>query len=131
MMIELKDPGLLNQAALVDGEWIAPDAQAIEVINPADATRVGRVPACGASETRAAIAAANAGLIDRGDRIIAQGIIQLFQGQGRATRQPNTGVIAGANRFIYAKARGFHPTPLFDRRLCQGLFAPLLVHHAF
>lgn len=60
MMIELKDPGLLNQAALVDGEWIAPDAQAIEVINPADASRVGRVPACGASETRAAIAAAKA-----------------------------------------------------------------------
>ena len=58
MMIELKDPGLLKQAALVDGEWIATDAQAIEVINPADASRVGRVPACGASETRAAIAAA-------------------------------------------------------------------------
>jgi len=58
MMIELKDPNLLKQAALVDGEWIAPGAQAIEVTNPADSSLVGRVPACGVSETRAAIAAA-------------------------------------------------------------------------
>lgn len=60
MVVELADPGLLKQAALVNGEWIAPGASAIDVINPADGSLVGKVPACGASETSAAIAAAKA-----------------------------------------------------------------------
>jgi succinate-semialdehyde dehydrogenase/glutarate-semialdehyde dehydrogenase len=59
-MLELKDPGLLRQAALVDGEWLRPGADAIEVTNPADGSVVGKVPACGAAETEAAIAAASA-----------------------------------------------------------------------
>jgi len=59
-MLELRDPGLLRQAALVDGQWLAPGADAIEVTNPADGRLVGRVPACGSSETGAAIAAAKA-----------------------------------------------------------------------
>ena len=59
-MLELKDPSLLRQAALVDGEWLGPGADAIQVINPADGSVVGKVPACGASETSAAIAAAKA-----------------------------------------------------------------------
>ena len=57
-MVALSDPSLLKQAALVDGEWIAPGVGALDVINPADGSIVGKVPACGASETSAAIAAA-------------------------------------------------------------------------
>lgn len=59
-MLELKDPSLLRQAALVNGEWVAAGGNSIEVTNPADSTLVGKVPACGASETNAAIAAAKA-----------------------------------------------------------------------
>ena len=59
-MLELKDPSLLRQAALVNGEWLGPGAEAIDVTNPADGILVGKVPACGTSETSAAIAAATA-----------------------------------------------------------------------
>ncbi len=57
-MVELKDPALLRQAALVDGDWIAPGRDAIDVVNPSTGDLLGRIPACGKSETEAAIAAA-------------------------------------------------------------------------
>ena len=57
MMLELSDPSLLKQAALVDGAWIAPGADAIDVLNPSDGGLVGKVPSCGSAETSAAIAA--------------------------------------------------------------------------
>lgn len=59
-MIELSDPSLFRQAALIDGQWVSPDSNAIEVDNPADGSVIGRVPACGVSETQAAIDAAKA-----------------------------------------------------------------------
>ncbi|MCB2064578.1 MAG: aldehyde dehydrogenase family protein, partial [Novosphingobium sp.] len=59
-MVELKDSGLLKQAALVNGEWIAPGADAIDVVNPSTGDLIGRIPACGRSETEAAIVAATA-----------------------------------------------------------------------
>lgn len=51
----------LKQANLINGEWIpANSGKTLEVINPATAEILGRVPHCGAEETRAAIAAAQA-----------------------------------------------------------------------
>ncbi|WP_425435042.1 NAD-dependent succinate-semialdehyde dehydrogenase [Novosphingobium mathurense] len=61
MMLELRDPSLLREAALVAGEWLMADkATGIAVNNPADDSLVGLVPPCGQSETQAAIDAAMA-----------------------------------------------------------------------
>ncbi|MBI3146902.1 MAG: NAD-dependent succinate-semialdehyde dehydrogenase [Betaproteobacteria bacterium] len=59
--MQLRDPSLLRSQCFLDGRW--QDAEAggrLEVTNPADRTRLGHVPACGAAETRAAITAAAA-----------------------------------------------------------------------
>ncbi|MDR6408381.1 NAD-dependent succinate-semialdehyde dehydrogenase [Paraburkholderia terricola] len=57
--LPLKDPGLLRQAMLIDGEWVPADSgETLEVRNPATGERVARVPNGGANETRRAIAAA-------------------------------------------------------------------------
>ncbi len=54
--MNLKDPSLFRQAALVGENWIEADPNnAIEVNNPATGEIVGRVPKLGAAETRAAI----------------------------------------------------------------------------
>jgi succinate-semialdehyde dehydrogenase / glutarate-semialdehyde dehydrogenase len=59
----LKDPTLLRDRCLIDGQWVEADSRArIEVDNPADGTLVGTVPECGAAETRRAVAAAGAAL---------------------------------------------------------------------
>ncbi|KAA0999174.1 NAD-dependent succinate-semialdehyde dehydrogenase [Paraburkholderia panacisoli] len=57
--LPLKDPGLLRQAMLIDGEWVQADSgQMLEVRNPATGELVACVPNGGADETRRAIAAA-------------------------------------------------------------------------
>jgi len=57
--LPLKDPGLLRQAMLIDGEWVPADSgETLEVRNPATGERVARVPNGGANETGRAIAAA-------------------------------------------------------------------------
>jgi succinate-semialdehyde dehydrogenase / glutarate-semialdehyde dehydrogenase len=57
--MDLKDPTLLRQAALVGGTWVeAGDGPAITVRNPATGDIVGRLPRLGTAETRQAIAAA-------------------------------------------------------------------------
>ena len=59
----LNDPSLLRAQSYLDGEWIEADSgMRFEVDNPADGSIVGRVPDCGAAETRRAINAANAAL---------------------------------------------------------------------
>nr|WP_321527240.1 NAD-dependent succinate-semialdehyde dehydrogenase [uncultured Cohaesibacter sp.] len=55
----LKDPELLKQAALVGGRWIPADKTGIEVTNPATGETIGHVPSLGATETEAAIKAAD------------------------------------------------------------------------
>ncbi|MCM2451192.1 NADP-dependent succinate-semialdehyde dehydrogenase [Agrobacterium vitis] len=58
--MQLKDPTLFRQAALVGGEWIeANPATAIKVTNPATGEVSGHVPKLGAAETRKAISAAD------------------------------------------------------------------------
>ncbi|WP_277749411.1 NAD-dependent succinate-semialdehyde dehydrogenase [Pseudomonas ovata] len=55
----LKDPDLLRQAMLIDGQWVQADSgQTLEVRNPATGELVARVPKGGADETRRAIEAA-------------------------------------------------------------------------
>lgn len=55
--MQLNDPDLFRQAALINGEWIARDD--MEVINPATGTAMGTMPDCTAAEAEAAIAAAD------------------------------------------------------------------------
>jgi succinate-semialdehyde dehydrogenase/glutarate-semialdehyde dehydrogenase len=63
-VLELKDPGLLRQAMLIDGEWVQADSgQTIEVRNPATGELVARVPNGGAAETKRAIAAAERAMV--------------------------------------------------------------------
>lgn len=60
MALQLNDPSLLRQAALIDGAWISGDLPKVEVLDPASGEVVGVVPDCGVAETEAAIAAAEA-----------------------------------------------------------------------
>lgn len=56
----LRDPRIFREYAYVNGRWIAaPGDAVIDVTNPADGARLGRVPALGAAETNEAIAAAH------------------------------------------------------------------------
>lgn len=58
-MLSLKNPGLLRQAMLIDGEWVQADSgESVRVCNPATGEVIARVPNGGGSETRRAIAAA-------------------------------------------------------------------------
>ncbi|MBD8577144.1 NAD-dependent succinate-semialdehyde dehydrogenase [Pseudomonas syringae] len=57
--LPLKDPDLLRQAMLIDGQWVQADSgQTLEVRNPATGEWVASVPKGGADETRRAIEAA-------------------------------------------------------------------------
>jgi len=56
----MKNPELLRNTCLIDGEWLAAAGARIEVRNPATGERVGSVPDFGAVETRRAIDAAEA-----------------------------------------------------------------------
>jgi succinate-semialdehyde dehydrogenase / glutarate-semialdehyde dehydrogenase len=56
----LKDPSLLRQQCLVDGQWRNADGGAtMPVVNPATGGAIGTAPVFGAQETRAAIEAAS------------------------------------------------------------------------
>ena len=57
----LADPTLLRQQCLIDGQWRGQAGNATcDVTNPASGERLGTVPDMGASETKAAIDAAQA-----------------------------------------------------------------------
>ncbi len=57
--LQLKDPDLLREAMLIDGQWVQADnGQTIEVRNPATGELVARVPNGGMRETQRAVAAA-------------------------------------------------------------------------
>lgn len=59
--LNLADPSLLRQQALVDGRWIdAADGARFPVTNPSTGDVIGHAPSLGAAETRAAIDAAEA-----------------------------------------------------------------------
>ena len=56
--MNLKDPSLLREAALVGTRWIEADGAGIAVTNPATGELIGHVPKLGGKETREAIEAA-------------------------------------------------------------------------
>ncbi|TWI29966.1 aldehyde dehydrogenase family protein, partial [Paracoccus sulfuroxidans] len=56
--MDLQDPGLLRQAALIGGEWIEANGAGIAVTNPSTGALIGHVPRLGQPETARAIAAA-------------------------------------------------------------------------
>jgi succinate-semialdehyde dehydrogenase / glutarate-semialdehyde dehydrogenase len=58
--MKLSDPTLLREAALVGADWVPANGASIAVTNPATDEVIGHVPNLGATETRAAIAAAEA-----------------------------------------------------------------------
>src|SRR5262245_18952427 len=59
--VSLKDARLFRQACYINGAWVANSAgSVVNVDNPATGEILGTVPRLGASETRAAIEAANA-----------------------------------------------------------------------
>ena len=54
--LELKDPGLLRQAALIDGAWVPAAGRAsVAVHDPSCNVPIGEVPDCDTAETEAAI----------------------------------------------------------------------------
>jgi len=62
-MLKLTDTSLLRTRAYVGGEWIdATAGRTVAVTNPASGEQLGTIPDCGATETRAAIEAADAAL---------------------------------------------------------------------
>ncbi len=59
-MLKLRDPSLLREQAFIAGAWCDADSgKTTEVTNPADGSRLGSVPRCGAAETARAIEAAD------------------------------------------------------------------------
>ena len=59
MPLALRDPSLLKNLCLIDGQWLAADdGSRIDVHNPATGEAVGHVPRMGEAETQRAIAAA-------------------------------------------------------------------------
>lgn len=61
--MQLNDPTLFRQQALIDGHWRdANGGETIAVTNPANGQQLGSVPKMGADETREAIEAANRAL---------------------------------------------------------------------
>lgn len=63
MTLNLRDSTLLADQVTIDGQWQDADSgDTLDVTNPADGTVVGRVPRCGAGETRRAVAAAGKAL---------------------------------------------------------------------
>jgi succinate-semialdehyde dehydrogenase/glutarate-semialdehyde dehydrogenase len=57
--MNLNDDALFRQQCYVDGGWVG-SQHTIDVTNPASGARLGTVPALGARETEAAVAAAHA-----------------------------------------------------------------------
>lgn len=57
-MVKLKNPGLLRENCLIDGQWVAGTQKAIEVTNPANGKIVGKVPSLQATDVEKAITAA-------------------------------------------------------------------------
>lgn len=61
--VRLKDAALFRQAYYIDGTWHAADnARVLEVTDPSTGDVIGTVPEMAATETRRAVAAANAAL---------------------------------------------------------------------
>ena len=64
---------LMKHACYIDGKWVTSQAQgAIDVTNPATGEVIGNVPNLGATETQAAIQAADKALADWAGRTASE-----------------------------------------------------------
>jgi succinate-semialdehyde dehydrogenase/glutarate-semialdehyde dehydrogenase len=65
MSLNLSDAQLLKNSAFIDGEWVAADSGArFDVSNPASGEVIASVARCGAAETRRAVGAAAAAMVE-------------------------------------------------------------------
>ncbi len=65
MSMQIADKALLKTQALINGEWVdADNGDALAVTNPANGEVIAEVAKCGAAETRRAIGAAEAAMVD-------------------------------------------------------------------
>ncbi|WP_136684002.1 NAD-dependent succinate-semialdehyde dehydrogenase [Falsirhodobacter xinxiangensis] len=137
--MNLSDPDLFRQAALIDGAWIArPD---MEVTNPATGRAIGTMPDCTDEETETAIAAADRAMVgwrarthsDRADILMrwyqlmldhAGDLAQILTAeQGKPLAEAKGEVIYGASfvRWFAEEARRINgkiiPSPLPGKKI--------------
>ncbi len=63
--MQIADKALLKTQAFINGEWVdADDGETLAVTNPANGEVIAEVAKCGAAETRRAIEAAEAAMVD-------------------------------------------------------------------
>src|SRR6516162_5279016 len=79
----------------------------------------------------AAIAAADAGVVDGGDCIILERIVGMLERERWATGQPDAGMIAGAHILVDTEALFHGASAACDQLVELRPHAPLLVQHAF
>src|SRR6185312_8549349 len=73
----------------------------------------------------AAIATTDAGVIDRGNRVLLQRIACFLHSERRTARESDAGVIPCTNIFVYAEAGAHYPLATLDRLSLQRLLTPL------
>jgi succinate-semialdehyde dehydrogenase/glutarate-semialdehyde dehydrogenase len=137
----MKNPELLRDACLINGEWLAATGARLEVRNPASGEAVGSVPNFGAAETRRAIDAAQAAFhpwraktADERSRILKRWfqlmmenqedlarLMTLEQGKPLAEARGEIAYAASFIEWFAEEARRVYgeviPSPLTDRRL--------------
>ena len=137
----MKNPELLRNACLINGEWLASGGASIEVRNPATGDPVGSVPSFGAAETRRAIDAAQAAFHPWRARTAAERakilrrwfelmmenqedlarLMTLEQGKPLAEARGEIAYAASFIEWFAEEARRIYgdviPSPLADRRL--------------
>src|ERR1700731_4343225 len=79
----------------------------------------------------AAIATADAIIVDGRNRVVLERIVGMFDRERRTAGQPDTGVIAGADVLVDAETLAHHALPVAHRFLEQRFHPALLVEHAF
>ena len=72
MTLQIENCDLQRSAYLVDGEWLSPDGNWIDVLDPANGTPVGRVPSLGTAEVEGTIDAAERAQVDWAGRTAAE-----------------------------------------------------------
>src|SRR6185437_5585164 len=79
----------------------------------------------------AAIAATDATIVDRGNRIVLERIVGVLDRERWAAGQTDARVVAGTDVFVDTVALAHLALAAFDRLIEQRLLAPLPVEHAF
>jgi len=70
--LQIENCDLQRSACLVDGEWLSPDGDWIDVLDPSNGTPIGRVPSLGTADVEGAIDAAERAQVDWAGRTAAE-----------------------------------------------------------